>query len=195
MILAIDPGINGALALYDPDVEWLYTERLPTRWRMVNKKKKFELDLATLRAFIANRPLIDDVIVEQSTAMPGAGATSQFNYGRTIGQCEALIVGMDLPLTCVSPVKWKTALDVPSDKNRSRERARKMFPHFAHRFQATASEGEGEAAMLAYYRFLVKTRAAMPELARANVKAVIAKVTQPATAKRGPGRPPKKKAA
>lgn len=205
MILAIDPGLTGALALYDPDLDFLHTEPLPVQWRIVNKKKKHELDLKAMFAWIAQRAAhITDVIVEQPAAMPGVGAVSQFNFGRTCGQCEALIIGMGFTtLSMVHPVKWKSALDVASDKRRSRARAAKLLPTHAKKFELARNEGEAEAAMLALYRHLVNTRMVMPTPEKViPVKVAKVKVTNIDTrpgggsqSKRPVGRPPKKKAA
>lgn len=151
MILAIDPGISGALALYNPDVDFLYTQPLPIQWRLVNKQKKSEIDLNALYVWIeARRALLTKVILEKPTAMPGAGATSQFNFGMTCGQIEGLIVGLGLPLVRVHPSAWKTAMDVPSDKRRAKGRACHYFPTHAV-VLATKTEGECEAAMIALY--------------------------------------------
>lgn len=192
MILAIDPGITGAIAMYDPDIDYLHAEPLPIQWRMVNKKKKFELDLKALHEWIENRRAhIDEVIVEQPTAMPGVGAVSQFNFGRTCGQCEALIIGMGFKITLVHPTRWKAALDVPSDKRRSRGRAMRLFPMHANKFGANDSEGMAEASMLALYRHLVNKRLVMPEKAK-TIPTKVEKVK--VTNKRPVGRPPKKAA-
>lgn len=151
LILAIDPGISGALALYNPDVDFLHTEPLPVRWRMVNKQKKTEIDLEALFQWIAGRrDRITNAILEKPTAMPGAGATSQFNFGMTCGQIEGLLLGCELTLRTVHPAAWKTAMDVPSDKRRSKGRAVNFFPSHAAKLQA-ATEGECEAAMIALY--------------------------------------------
>jgi hypothetical protein len=163
MILAIDPGLTGAAALYDPDTDFLSLYAMPVQWRMVNKKKKHEVDVSALRDWIAHRQYaIAEAIVEQPAAMPGVGAVSQFTFGKTCGQCEALIVGMGIPLTTVHPVKWKSALDVPSDKRRSRGRAAVLFPAHAAKFERADSEGQAEAAMLALYRDLVNRKLVMP---------------------------------
>ena len=151
MILAIDPGISGALALYNPDLDFLHTQPLPVQWRLVNKQKKSEIDLPALGEYIRQRvSLITKVVLEKPTAMPGAGATSQFNFGMTCGQIEGLIMGLDLPLARVHPSAWKTAMDVPSDKRRAKGRACHYFPTHAAAL-AAKTEGECEAAMIALY--------------------------------------------
>lgn len=157
--IAIDPGVTGAIAWYDPDLAYLRTEHLPTKWKMVNKKRRQSVDLMTLWAML--RPWIAaptnaceyQYIIEEPHGMPGAGAVSQFNFGAT---CGALWLMMDLlaaPKVSVrlNPSVWKRAMGCPSDKNRTRALAMDVFPQHKDQFAQGRDDGRAEAALMAYY--------------------------------------------
>lgn len=156
LICAIDPGLKGALAIYDPGFSFLHTVPLPTRWRMVANKKRFEIDIPALRAEFAKWP-ITKFLVEEPGAMPGMGATSSFSFGISCGAVmaavETYLSGQlePVPLLRVFPAVWKTAMKVPSDKNRAREAATRLFPAYAEQWRVQADEGRAEAALLAWY--------------------------------------------
>lgn len=160
LICAIDPGLKGALAVYDPAFNFLHTVPLPTRWRMVANKKRFEIDIPALWAEFDKWP-ITKFLVEEPGAMPGMGATSSFSFGLSCGAVMATVEGyitsktgaslVELLLVRVFPAVWKTAMKVPSDKNRAREAATRLFPARAEQWRVQADEGRAEAALLAWY--------------------------------------------
>lgn len=166
MILAIDPGIKGALAAYDPDLNYLVTKPLPTRWKMVNGQKRYEIDTLALRIELI-RWAPDTIILEEPHGMPGAGAVQQFNFGLTCGAVATAVEnyasgvyevsGRDVKIIRVSPSTWKTQLQVPSDKNRARAMAAQCFPEQKEQFKNAADEGRAEAALLAAFVVLKPT--------------------------------------
>lgn len=152
MILGIDPGKTGAAAIYDPELDQLVTYQLPKIWRIVNKKKRFFVDFRTFRAWLADvQPMVHRVILEDPTSLPGQGKVSAFSFGKTCGSIEGLLIGLGFEFTLVHPAKWKNAMDVPSDKNQARARAKQLLPAHAEQFKDRADEGKAEAALLAYY--------------------------------------------
>lgn len=163
LICAIDPGLKGALAIYDPDFNFLHTVPLPTRWRMVANKKRFEIDIPALCAEFNKWP-ITKFLVEEPGAMPGMGATSSFSFGTSCGAIMAAIEvyiiekyhgqsGTEpVVLMRIFPAVWKTAMKIPSDKNRAREAAAALFPLQAkEQWHTQSEEGRAEAALLAWY--------------------------------------------
>lgn len=156
--IAIDPGVTGAIAWYDPDLAYLRTEHLPTKWKMVNKKRRQTVDYMTLWRTLSpwdNPTMAIPVtwVIEEPHGMPGAGAVSQFNFGAT---CGALWLMMDLlaaPKVSVrlNPSVWKRAMGCPSDKNRARALAMELFPQHKDQFSQGRDDGRAEAALMAYY--------------------------------------------
>lgn len=157
MIVSIDPGLKGAIALYDPSIDWLATYHLPVRWKLVSKKKRHEIDIPALMAMAREWPgVLDTIIIEEPHAMPGAGATSQFAFGLSCGRLFAFVEFLSTVrgvgrILYVDPSVWKTAMQCPSDKHRARARAQEVFPDSREMFANPADEGKAEAALLAFY--------------------------------------------
>lgn len=157
MIIGIDPGINGAIAYYDPALNYLRVDRLPLLWRMVGKKKRHEVDIKEFFTRLKDCPVtIDTIICEEPHAMPGAGTVSQFAFGSTCGAIRAALTCVTTIRTVerllyVDPSAWKTAVHCPSDKHRARALAQQTFPDYAHHFTAVSSDGMAEAALMAWY--------------------------------------------
>lgn len=158
MIIGIDPGIKGAIAFYDPAINYLCVQDLPVRWKLVNQKKRFEIDTAALFAMVQiwKTTHFETVIIEEPHAMPGASATSQFNFGVTCGR----LFGLTECLQCARPIEqilyvdpssWKQAMQCPADKNRARARAVELFPDYKEQFARSSDDGKAEAALLAFY--------------------------------------------
>lgn len=157
MIIAIDPGLTGGIAYYDPALNYLRVDRLPVQWRMVNKKKRHEIDVKELFIRLKDCPVtIHTVICEEPHAMPGAGATSQFSFGATCGAIRAVLACLATireieRVLYVDPSAWKTAMHCPADKHRARALAQQYFPDYARSFDAASSDGMAEAALMAWY--------------------------------------------
>lgn len=164
MILGIDPGKTGAAAVYDPDLDMLVTYQLPTIWRIVNKKKRFFVDFRTFKVWLMDvQPMVNQVILEEPTSMPGQGKVSAFSFGKTCGAIEGLLLGLGFEhVLMVHPAKWKNALDVPSDKNQARRRAVQLLPTHAEQFKDRADEAKAEASLLAYYGSVTENPAPRP---------------------------------
>ncbi len=90
-------------------------------------------------------------VVERVSAMPGNGAVSMFNFGRSYGDVRGVIGALDIPLHFVTPQKWKKHFGLTSDKDQSRLRAIRMFPAVADQFKRKKDDGRAEAALIALY--------------------------------------------
>lgn len=160
MILGIDPGLFGAIALYDPDTNTVVSaENIPVLLLTRNGKQKNSIDIqALLNRLRAVAPNATHAWLENVNAMPGQGVTSMFSFGRTYGCIETAVCACDMPLDRVTPQAWKRALRVPADKDGARARASELMPKSAElwtpkRGHATKQQCEGiaEAALIAYY--------------------------------------------
>lgn len=157
MIVGIDPGLKGAVALYDPSINFVALYHIPVRWKLVNKKKRHEIDIPALMKMACEWPgEIETIIIEEPHAMPGAGATSQFAFGLSCGRLFAFVEMLSTwreveRVLYVDPSVWKPAMQCPADKNRARARAQDVFPDSRAMFANPADEGKAEAALLAYY--------------------------------------------
>jgi crossover junction endodeoxyribonuclease RuvC len=154
LILGIDPGLDGALAVYSPQHNAVQTWDLPMLHFLVNKKEKRYLDVSGLKVWMDDHDILfNHVIMENPNAMPKQGITSAFNFGQTIGLLIGLVTGLGCKLTLVRPANWKRAMSLDSDKDKCRQRASQLFPKCAGQWLRKKDDGRAEAALLAYYGY------------------------------------------
>lgn len=154
MIVGIDPGLSGAIALYRPEPGSLVITDLPTQTRRLsNKKLRTELDLAALAHWLDLHLPIGDVhaYIEDPHAMPKQGITSAFRFGYVCGAIQAMITAYRVPMTLLPPATWKKALGLSSDKVGCQHKASQILPHHAHLWPLKKHDGRAEAALLAWY--------------------------------------------
>tara|TARA_R110000765_G_scaffold16975_4_gene46929 strand:+ start:2495 stop:2974 length:480 start_codon:yes stop_codon:yes gene_type:complete len=147
-VVGIDPGLSGAIAhMYDGVI---VTVDMPIFEVIKAKKKQREVDAVQLSTIIANfNPSM--IVLEKVHAMPGQGVTSMFNFGRAFGAVEGVVGALRIPITHVTPQRWKSALRLSSDKGESRRLATQLFPASADQWTRVKDDGRAEAALLAWY--------------------------------------------
>jgi crossover junction endodeoxyribonuclease RuvC len=113
-------------------------------------KAKREIDVAALAARIRElRP--SHAILERVGAMPGQGVSSMFSFGRSVGQVEAMLAAIGIPVSYASPVVGKRALVVPAGKDAARLRASQLLPAYSERWRRAKDDGRAEAALIALW--------------------------------------------
>lgn len=146
-ILGIDPGLSGALALFDPADGSLEISDIPTL-----KIGKTVIDEYALARIIDSwSPRIREVWLEQVGVRPGEGAVGAFSFGRGYGLLRGICVASFLTIHDITPAKWKSTLRVPADKDGARLRASNLMPREAHRWPLKKHDGRAEAALIALY--------------------------------------------
>lgn len=176
-ILAIDPGLSGALALSDG--RELIVHDLPTT--IVRKHTRLDLvQLADLVGGVAG-PLADlvggvarpvEAVVEQVGSMPMQGTGSAFNFGFTTGAIHGVLTAMGYTVHTVTPQQWKFGVglnavpgqDQKARKNASRARACELFPEHKHLFSRVKDDGRAEAALMAWWFVNKSGKTAMPKV-------------------------------
>lgn len=167
--LGIDPGGNGAFALYSPPVRdkggapfvpaTLEAWDMPVNEVTVGGSKRKRIDVAGVNELLDAICLLgepDRIVVEQVGGMPGQAGGFAFGYG--VGALHAILTMRKLPFEVVPPTKWKKAVKAPKDKKEAVVRAEELFPHHRALFRDTTKTTKGalrpdraEAALLAYY--------------------------------------------
>ena len=109
LIIAIDPGINGAICFFENGQVKDVLE-MPTMAE--GKKNKRQINVHQMYNELYSRingynTQNINVIVEQVSAMPGQGVTSMFNFGQSFGVIKGICAAMQLPIFFVRPAKWK----------------------------------------------------------------------------------------
>lgn len=164
MVLGIDPGIHGAVASWDG--ESLYVADYPitsmeakSAKTKSGKKKIFNrinmAELATIFNIILSGA--DHAYYEDVGAMPGNGSVSMFNFGYAAGLPTMAAVMCGIPVTPVSPTKWKAEMGLNTDGERSRSRALQLFPKHVEYFKLVKDHNKAEAALLAWYGYKMLT--------------------------------------
>jgi crossover junction endodeoxyribonuclease RuvC len=150
IIMGIDPGLSGAIAIYDTATGELMVEDMPTVEVTRNGKAKREISAQLLSEAIA-AAYAQQAYLERVGAMPGQGVSSVFSFGRSVGMLEGVLAALDIPTTIVPPTTWQRKVNVRGGKDGSRERAMQLFPKYAHLFSRKKDDGRADAALIAYY--------------------------------------------
>lgn len=130
MIVAIDPGVSGALVVLDR--KGTFVEHLMTPVFKVGTSTR--VNAAAISAWLKQFPDIAHGFIEKVQAMPGngkrkMGATGAFTFGHSAGLVEGVVVGAGIPLTLITPQAWKKHSGmIGQDKDASRSRAIQLYP-------------------------------------------------------------------
>ena len=160
LIIAIDPGINGAICFFQ-NGEVKDVLEMPTmaegkkNKRQVNGHQMFnELSLRIKQYKTENI----NVVVEQVSAMPGQGVTSMFNFGQSFGVIKGICAAMQLPIFFVRPAKWKKHFElINTHKDASRTKAIEMFPKISSILSKKKDSNKADAILIAsFYENITK---------------------------------------
>lgn len=154
VVLGIDPGLDGALALWDG--ETLVTMPMPAvkstgrgreiLWPVLNQQWDDKFFWA------------EHVFLERVGTRPKEGVSSAFKFGLVFGGLRGMIAAKMLPLTLVTPTKWKKSYSLPASKEAAVIRATELFPANAAEFRGPRGgllDGIAEAALIAKYGYNV----------------------------------------
>lgn len=142
MILGIDPGLSGGLAIISGShIELL--ETIPTE-----KKGGFikrQVDAQKLSNILRVYP---DLVcyLEGVASRPGQGVASVFSFGDTYGTIRGVLGALNIPTYTITPSKWKKELKI-SSKDDSLKAA---FDLFNVKFKKK-DHNIAEALLIAYY--------------------------------------------
>jgi len=152
ILLGIDPGVSGALSVYEHKK---LVEVLDMPTMSEGKKNKKQINSAQLSLEIKKRINGSDenaVVIEHVTAMPGQGVTSMFNFGQSFGVIKGICSALNLPVYFVRPVKWKKHFNlIGSSKDASRTKAIEMFPSFSDNMAKKKDANKADAILIGRY--------------------------------------------
>jgi crossover junction endodeoxyribonuclease RuvC len=152
IVLGVDPGVHGALALLDTDAGTLVIEDMPTLQITRGGKNRATIapyGLANLiEGWAANKMV---VYLEKSWPRPSDGAVAGFGFGTNYGMIYGVCAAHFLRIELVSPQSWKKAMRVTADKDAMRARASTLMPRHARLWPLKKHDGRAEAALIACY--------------------------------------------
>ena len=139
-IVGIDPGINGACAVYDHGtLESVHD--MPVLDGQVDGGalgKLFE------------EWLPDMIVVERVQPMPRNGSIASFSLGMNFGVILGVATALSHPLITLRPSDWKRRMGLlKKPKEASRRLAIELWPVHAPMFRLVKHDGRAEAALIA----------------------------------------------
>lgn len=151
LVIGVDPGASGAVALFRPATGGLTIHDMPTLHVERGGRAKREVSASHLAQILRGEEALSLIAyVEQVGARPGQGVSSMFQFGRSVGIVEGVLAGFAIPVERVTPQRWRRLLHVREGKDGSRLRAAELMPRHAALFARKADDGRAEAALLAY---------------------------------------------
>lgn len=164
MIIGIDPGVTGAMAV------------LRTPQHSAGMVSLFDMPATAKTSGTGNQVSCDGLVawlsglewvpqcafIERVNAMPprrgkdgvqrSAGATSMFGFGRSAGVVEMLFAARGIPRHFVTPNEWKKHFGlIGKDKDAARALAMELFPAAAGSLQRKKDVGRADALLIAEY--------------------------------------------
>ncbi len=141
VILGVDPGLTGAIAVLDEGGGFVRVFDMPSVSGVV---------AARLLFLLLGQEDVSAAYVEKVSAMPGNGVSGMFRFGRALGAVEGVFGAMAMPMHWVSPGKWKRAYGlIGKDKDASRLLALERWPEAADRLKRKKDHGRAEALLIA----------------------------------------------
>lgn len=170
IVLGIDPGVTGALALvrltHDKAPELLEVHDLPTRAIKMTKRTALRLDVRKTHDLLddlltrcaskgedspTNGQAVDRIVVERLTGGPGITSTTAFSLGWTGAVLDSVLTMLGRgDYIHASPSAWKRTLLVPADKAQAKKRATNLFGSDKG-WPREKDHNRAEAALLALY--------------------------------------------
>ena len=147
-IIAFDPGVNGAFAVLDKFGRYQTSGELPRFDKGLNAVAIVEL-MAEINPAV--------VVIERVASRPGQGVVAMFTFGQAYGTLIGIAAGSLVPLTLVTPNRWKTFFRLNGKpKDASRELAIRLYPAASKDLTLKKHHGRADAILLA--RFVLDTQ-------------------------------------
>jgi crossover junction endodeoxyribonuclease RuvC len=145
-VLGIDPGLSGALALYNAGC-WTLLD-MP----IAGDAKHRELNGPALCGWLREQQP-DHAFVEFASARPGQGVASMFRFGAVYGGTKMALAACGVPYTIITPAKWKPAVGIAAgaEKEASRLRALQLYPGEAANLARKKDHARADAMLIAYF--------------------------------------------
>ncbi len=138
IILGIDPGVQGALALFDRGENRVTVHDMPDT-------------TDTLSELVASFPRVAGCMIEKPFYPKVIGTKNVAKIAEAYGRIKAVLFFHGIAIREVAPKDWKAALNLSDSKAASRQRAGEFFPDDAHQWRLAKHDGRAEAALIAWY--------------------------------------------
>jgi len=165
LVLGIDPGHSGALAVYDNETQRVMSiDDMPTWFQAVGKKKRPRIDALALADMFETYEMmgVRMIVIEAVGGRPAQSASAAFVFGYGLGLLYMCGLYSRIPLETVPPGTWKRIMNIQgkgkADDTAIMQRANELFGDDRDKFHSPGRRAgtkprvdRAEAAMLAKY--------------------------------------------
>lgn len=153
MIVGVDPGAGGAIAILSPAGDLVDVQDMPVDVVRVGRTDRRRVNPARLADVfrVGLRGIRAHVYVEQVGPNPHDGASGAFAFGNAYGIILGALAALQIPATTIPPAEWKGRMRCPAGKDGARARACQLFPDHSALFARVKDDGRAESAILALY--------------------------------------------
>ena len=159
IIIGIDPGLSGAVGVVHPTGYTAHDTPILTVKVGKGYRHRYHLQemislLERIRSDAEHQDFTMECWLEDVHAMPGQGVSSMFSMGRGLGNWEAIVSTLKIPLYFVSPIRWKNKIMDGQGKKKSAAvlKAQQIFPNAVLRTErGRLLDGRAEALLIAEY--------------------------------------------
>lgn len=145
MILGVDPGLGGGLALLAPDGGIRGLWDMPTFATGKGAQRQYDLRACWgLVASIGGTGALELIAVERLQVTPKITKHTALGLGRAAMLWEAFAVALEVPLERIAPKRWQAAVGAEKGERAAIARARELFPAA----EITLAKHSGRAAAL-----------------------------------------------
>lgn len=163
IIIGVDPGLTGAMALLDSQRGVLDIQDIPT--------EPNGTDSGAMRSWVATRKTMDllhdwsvkfdmhrewvGVFIERPIPMPTLPAQTIAAQFDTFGVLRSLL-GRHAGVNVVNPREWKKLYALGSDKDASRNLAMRLYPDAQHWLKRVKDHNRAESLLIAHWALTTK---------------------------------------
>lgn len=137
-ILGIDPGVKGAIALFDTQERRVSVIDMPDT-------------TSALHDAVSALPPVAVCMLEKPYYPKVIGTKNVARIAEAYGKIISALTWRGIPINEVRPAEWKAALNLSAHKAASREKASQVFPDDAEIWARIKDDGRAEASLLAWY--------------------------------------------
>lgn len=147
IIIGIDPGMSGAIAVLDRKGGLVAVYDMPTMPKGAGKKQ--QVNAAGVSAKIKSfRPAA--VYLERVSSMPNQGVSSMFSFGESFGVVRGVTAALSMPIELITPQTWKRRFGLlGTEKDAARTKAIELYPAAA--LARKKDIGRADALLIARY--------------------------------------------
>lgn len=149
-ILGIDPGVTGALAVWEEGKIASFLD-MPTTSHTTSTEIDGRILWEHLTWLQAMQP-VDHGFLEETHAMPKTGSQGNYSQGMAKGVIVTALRCASVPFTRVTPAAWKAKSGLRGkDKPAALFLARELFPDRADDLKRAKDHNRAEAMLIARY--------------------------------------------